>query len=907
MLVTSRKPKKSRLFFAVFSGLVSILIAADPFSLALKPPNLRLPHDVEPVRSTLDLNLDPKADTFTGVVTIDLRVVHSTDHFWVNATDITITKSHFVQAGKTIQANLVPGGEDFVGFQFATRLSEGAAQLELTYRGKVNLRSSEGLFRSEEHGDSYLFTQFEPLDARRAFPCFDEPSFKIPWQLTLRVPQELVAVSNTGIDKETALGSGIKLVRFKETKPLPSYLIAFAVGHLEFVDGGTAGAHHVPVHIVLPRGDANRAKYAASVSGEILTRLEHYFGIPYPYDKADQVAIPLSFGGAMENPGLVTYDANILLSPPGGDTTVHQRRYVEFAAHELAHQWFGDMVTMAWWNDVWLNESFATWMSAKLIADWKPEWNTKAENQDARLTAINADTKASARRINQPAESKSDIGDAFDGITYEKGGSVLAMFENAIGPKAFQEAIHDYLVEHMFANATAEDFLSALAKKSNQNEATAFSTFLNQNGVPELTVKLDCSRQETPSLHISQTRLLPIGSEGSRNALWEIPICAAFSSGGRRQQVCHLLAKPNDEMKLPATGCPDWALANAQEVGYYQVVYPKQMLDALLNHRDDLTLEEQVGLLGDLNALTDAGRMPFDQALALVPKLANDPRRLIAEAAVELASVPSEFVPADLRGEYSKFVEQNFGRRARALGWQPKLGESEDQVLFRPTLLSFVAKSAEDPELTRTARELTDKWLRDRHVVAPEVSGIMLNVAAEHGDEELYNRLLAAAKAEHDPYFRPILIRALGHFRSPKLVERSLRLATDGTFDIRMSMTLLFAPTSEQPVSHLPYDYLKQQYATVLEKLPTGIGTDYAARLPEVARSWACSDADYSDVQRFFESRMKSVQGGPRSLAETLESIRLCAAQRPAAQEAMRNFFKPHSNQKLASDLREGS
>jgi aminopeptidase N len=907
MLVTSRKPKKSRLFFVVFSGLVSILIAADPFSLALKPPNLRLPHDVEPVRSTLDLNLDPKADTFTGVVTIDLRVVHSTDHFWVNATDITITKSHFVQAGKTIQANLVPGGEDFVGFQFATRLSEGAAQLELTYRGKVNLRSSEGLFRSEEHGDSYLFTQFEPLDARRAFPCFDEPSFKIPWQLTLRVPQELVAVSNTGIDKETALGSGIKLVRFKETKPLPSYLIAFAVGHLEFVDGGTAGAHHVPVHIVLPRGDANRAKYAASVSGEILTRLEHYFGIPYPYDKADQVAIPLSFGGAMENPGLVTYDANILLSPPGGDTTVHQRRYVEFAAHELAHQWFGDMVTMAWWNDVWLNESFATWMSAKLIADWKPEWNTQAENQDARLTAINADTKASARRINQPAESKSDIGDAFDGITYEKGGSVLAMFENAIGPKAFQQAIHDYLVEHMFANATAEDFLSSLAKKSNQNMATAFSTFLNQNGVPELTVKLDCSRQETPSLHISQTRLLPIGSKGSGNALWEIPICAALSSNGRPQQVCHLLAKPNDEMKLPGTGCPDWVLANAQEVGYYQVVYPKQMLDALLNHRDDLTLEEQVGLLGDLASLTDAGRMPFDQALALVPKLANDPRRLIAEAAVELASVPSEFVPVDLRGEYSKFVEQNFGRRARALGWQPKPGESEDQVLFRPTLLSFVAKSTEDPELARTARKLTDKWLRDRQVVAPEVSGIMLNVAAEHGDEELYSRLLAAAKAEHDPYFRPILIRALGHFRSPKLVERSLRLATDGTFDMRMSMTLLFAPTSEQPVSRLPYDYLKQHYATILEKLPTGIGADYAARLPEVARSWACSDADYSDVQQFFESRMKSVQGGPRSLAETLESIRLCAAQRPTAHEAMRNFFKPHTNQKLASDLREGS
>ena len=347
---------------------------------------------------SVELTLSPARENFSGDVQIQLHLNRPVDLFWLNATDLAVSNAVVEQNGAKFAAKVIPGGADFVGFQLASALQAGDAVLKLSYTGKVNAPFECRHFsKATAAGIIMLFTQFEPIDARRAFPCFDEPGFKIPWQITLHVPENDSAVSNTQILEETREANGMKRVRFKETKPLPSYLVAFGVGPFEFVDAGTAGSRHVPVRIVVPRGDGDRAKYAAEITADILDRLENYFGIPYPYDKADQLAIPLSFGGAMENPGLVTYDANIVLSPPGQDSAARQRSYADTAAHELAHQWFGDMVTMAWWNDVWLNESFATWMSAKLIADWKPEWNTRAEDQRARLSAMQTDINTNAR------------------------------------------------------------------------------------------------------------------------------------------------------------------------------------------------------------------------------------------------------------------------------------------------------------------------------------------------------------------------------------------------------------------------------------------------------------------------------------------------------------------------------
>ncbi len=877
------------------SILPAFFCVASCFAFAApQPPALRLNRDVQPEHISLDLTLSPEKPDFSGKVQMDLVINNAVDHFWLNAANLTITAAKLTANGQTVDAQIIPGGADFVGFQFPSALHTGKARFSISYSGKVNTRSSEGIFSNSRNQDKYLFTQFEAIDARRAFPCFDEPDFKIPWQLTLHVPQNDIAVSNTKVESEGREADGTKTFRFAETKPLPSYLIAFGVGPFEFVDAGTAGSRHIPVRIVVPRGDADRAKYAAGVTAEILTRLENYFGIAYPYDKSDQLVIPLSFGGAMENPGLVTYDADIVLSPPGQDTVRHQRQYASIAAHELAHQWTGDMVTMRWWNDVWLNESFATWMSAKLIAEWKPDWNTRAEDEGARLFAITADTRTSARRINQPVESKSDLGSAFDGITYQKGGAVLAMFENAVGPASFQRVMHDYLTAHMFGNATAEDFLAELGRDTKPEYAAAFATFLNQTGVPELKAHLDCAQGQQPTLQLEQQRLLPVGSTGDVSRTWNVPFCFAYSYEGGRKNMCTLVTGQKATVTLPEKGCPTWYLGNDKEIGYYEVKYDAEALTGLLDHRSDLTLAEQVGALGDLEVLAHDGQVSYELVLGLVRKLKGDSHREILDAAIGLASVPSQYIEPNLKPNYASYVEDMFGERARQLGWVPKPTDTPDEKLLRPQMVGFVARRGKDPQLIEEAKQLANAWLDDHSTLPPDVAGSVLAVAAQNGDAAFYDKVLAAAKAEHDPYFKPMLIGTLGAFQDPQLVRRSLAMAFDGTFDIRMSARMFGAVADDPKVAQLPYRYLKEHYDEIASKLPSAVSSDYAARLPGIAAAVGCSDQAEAEAKAFFEPRMAKVVGGPRSLANALEQIHLCAAAKPAATEQIAKFLSAY-------------
>lgn len=885
-----------RRYIPVFLTLSFALAATAP-----QPPALRLGNDVEPERMWLDLTLSPEKTDYSGKVEVDLRINTAVDHFWLNATEVNVSAVQLIENGKTFQAQVLPGGEDFVGFQFPSTLQPGKAHISISFTGKVNLRSSEGIFQSKSGKDAYLFTQFEAISARRAFPCFDEPDFKIPWQVTLHVPQNEIAVGNTKIEKETQESGGMKAVRFTETKPLPSYLIAFGVGPLEFVDAGTAGSRHVPVRIVVPRGDTARAKYAASISAEILTREENYFGIPYPYDKADQLAIPLSFGGAMENPGLVTYDADIILSPPGEDTVRHQRQYASIAAHELAHQWTGDLVTMKWWNDVWLNESFATWMSAKLLSEWKPDWHTRAGDERARLYAINADTKTSARRINQPVESKSDIANAFDGITYQKGGSVLAMFENAVGPANFQRVMHGYLQAHAFGNATAEDFLTELGHIAKPEYATAFATFLNQTGVPELKARLKCGQGDATSVQVEQQRLLPVGSSGDVNRTWGVPVCIAYSDGNARKQTCKLVAEQKATVTLPEKTCPAWYLANAEEIGYYAVQYDQESVTKLLDHSKDLKLAEEVGVLGDLHALATTSQMPWDQVLGLVPRVKDDARPEITRAAIQLATIPQQYLDSSLRPNYSSYVEDTFGQQTRQLGWTDKPGDTPDQRLLRPDLVGFVATWGKDPQLIAEVKRLANAWLEDHKAVTPDVAGSILAVAARNGDSAFYERVLAAAKKEQDPYFKPMLISALGDFEDSQLMNRSVAMAFGGTFDMRLSMRMIFAMVARPSAAALVYQYVKDHYDEVKAKLPRAVSIDYASFLPLVAAASVCSDSAENQVKIFFEPRMKDVIGGQRNLANAVEQIHLCAAAKPAAEQQISKFLSAYPAKSTAT------
>ncbi len=869
---------------------VFLLTLAGTLLAAPQPPTLRLPTDVVPSRYKLELTLDPAKNDFSGAVTIELKVRKATGIVWLNQNNLTVSAATAEQSGSSKTAKIVPGGDDFVGFEFDQPLGVGDARLHVEFAGKVNLKAGSGVFLSKRNDDRYLYTQFEAVDARAAFPCFDEPSYKVPWQVTLHVPAAQTAVSNTPVESEHVEGA-VKHVVFRPTTPLPSYLVAFGVGPFEFVDAGKAGRKKVPVRIVVPRGDGPRAKYAAEVTAEIITKLEEYFDIPYPFEKADQVAVPISFGGAMENPGLVTYDAGLILAPPQGeDTPQRQRLYASVAAHELSHQWFGDLVTMAWWNDTWLNESFATFMEQRMVAAWKPEWQSKVDDQGSRNYAMWLDRLATARRIDQPIETKSDIANAFDGITYQKGGAVLNMFEHSMGEEKFRQAARFYLNKHANGNGTAQDFLDALGEMGGPKVPASFRTFLQQPGAPEVHMSLKCDGA-SPRIEMEQERFLPLGGTDAGTQSWQIPICVAYDNGGKRATECTTLETKTGALALKSKGCPAWFLGNASEAGYYYTRYEGPVLMKLVENRANLTLAEQAGLLGELDNVMRAGRLPASEGLKLAVQLKDEPKRQIAESAVQFAGVRLAFLPANLRPKYAEYIRENFGPRARRLGWVHKDGESEDDRLLRPALVGFVARDGQDPELLASARELANKWLDTRQALPADTFHTILNVAARNGDVALYEKILKVARAEKDEFFLESLLGALGSFRDKALVERNLKLFLEGTFDVRLATNLMFGAQSSPELARLPLDFVKANYDAVVAALPTTPGGDYAAYLPQTA-SFACSAEEAREVQDFFGPRMAKVNGGPRNLAQLLENIKLCEARKKIQQPDLIQFFE---------------
>ncbi|MBV8070484.1 MAG: hypothetical protein JO270_11300, partial [Acidobacteriaceae bacterium] len=560
---------------AAFILIASNVLAAD------EAPNLKLPETVAPTSYRVELNLDPKKETFTGRIRIKLEVKQPVHTIWLNANHIEVSGAKLSAGGKDLPAKPSVSGEDFVGLRFDSEVPAGAGELDIRYTGHVRQQDSAGVFHMSEGGNDFLFTQFESTDARSAFPCFDEPAYKVPWQLTLTVPQENDALSNTPIANQSAHGTD-KVFEFKETKPLPSYLIAFAVGQFDYVPAGYVAKSHAPVRIITPKGLGYQAKYAAEITATILDREEEYFGIPYPYEKSDQLAIPTTFGfGAMENAGLVTYAQTILLADPKVDTINRQRECASVEAHELAHQWFGDLVTTAWWNDIWLNEAFATWMEQKIVAEWHPEWQTRVEDVNDKLGAMNEDSLVSARMIRQEIKSKNDISNAFDSITYQKGAAVIGMFESWIGEEEFRKGVHGYLTHYEFKNATAPEFLDAIGSATKKDVTTPFSTFLNRAGVPMITASLDCS-QGAPTLHMEQERYLPLGTKGSADQTWQIPVCARWGTGDTGSSACTLMTEARTDWKLKGNACPAWIEANDKAVGYYRVDYQGKLLRDLV-------------------------------------------------------------------------------------------------------------------------------------------------------------------------------------------------------------------------------------------------------------------------------------------------------------------------------------
>lgn len=852
------------------------------------PPTLRLGEveDIQPTGYRVELTLDPAKDTYTGDVAIGIRINKPLDTIWLNQEKLQIRKAVLTSQGAALTPRVIPGGDNFVGFAFDHAIPAGDVTLEIQYAGEVFSKISSGIFHQQESGNWYLFTQFENTDARAAFPSFDEPSYKTPWQLTLHFPVADSAVSNTSPASENVSGA-TRTVVFKETKPLPSYLVAFAVGPFEYVNAGTAGRNKVPVRIVVPKGKTAEAQYAASITATILTRLEDYFGIPYPYDKSDQVAIPNTLGfGAMENAGMVTYAQNILLADPKVDRIARQRTCASDEAHELAHQWFGDLVTTAWWDDIWLNEAFATWMERKIIAEWKPEWQTRVADVSAKLGAERTDSLVSARQIRQPIHSMDDINDAFDNITYEKGASVIGMFENWMGPEEFRKGVQSYLRTYSFRAATAGEFLDALSSSSKRDVTAAFSTFLNQPGVPVVSVAVDCAGSK-PVLKAEQKRFLPIGSKGSADKVWSIPLCVRYGNGANGRSQCTLMKQRAETIVLDATkSCPAWIEADDNAEGYYRADYSGGLLAALtsgdVTHR--LNAAERTELLGNEQALSDAGSLPAAEVLRLVDVFHNDPERHVVQSAMSLALRPQmHLVPENLVPNYERFLRQNFDAQARQLGWSPKPNESDDERILRSDLVPAMATTARDEELAGQAKELANNWLATHTGIDPNMLRGVLGTAAYYGDLNLFNRMLAEYKKTQDKQIRRALMGALTSFRDRAAIEAGMNALVNGEVPYLEGRGLLFGGDSEEATRKLSFEYIQAHWDKIVAGMPRGGDSDFGEALPRAGAAF-CDARSRDEFKAFFGPRVGQFVGAARAFNQTLESIDLCIA-RKAAQE----------------------
>ncbi len=855
------------------SNKAAPLVAPEGDAPALTPPALRLPEGARPLAYRASLEIDPAQPTFHGRIEIDVALDRDHDLLWLNAQDLTIERAF---ASET-ELVVTPMERNFVAL--GGKLPAGTHTLVISYTGVNDAQRSAGLRRRQDRGDWYATTQFEPDGARRVFPCFDEPSFKVPWTIDLTIPAGTVGLGNAPVDHEEKLDDGRTRVQLRPTPPLPSYLIAVAVGPFEAVDAGTSRGG-APIRIIVPRGRAADAAFTAKETPRILAELEDYTGIPYAYEKLDQIVVPGQPRGAMEHPGLVTYAPRLLLVPPG-ESTSSRKAAVSVIAHELAHQWFGDLVTMQWWDDLWLNEAFATWATPKVVQALYPELGGDIDGAAGRGAAIEADSLTTARRIRQPIVDEADIGAAFDGITYGKGAAVIRMIEHWIGPEIFRKGAAAYLAKHAHGNAGAADFLGALDDAAGRDVTGPFSTFLDQTGAPAIDLELRCREGGPNTLALSQHRHLARGaSPDPVPPRWQVPICAAVPGPDGREEHCTLLTEATGELALGAT-CPRWVIANAGGTGYYR---SKLVGVAPLAGWDAMTADERLVAVADLAMLVDSGEAPLDTLLAELPRLAAaDDAYLVERAIIALEQLAPMVAEAD-RITFAAKLRELFGAAARRIGWLPRAGEPAGDARIRTALLDLYAVHAGDPEVSDRTQELAVGWLAD-HASIPESLWSPVLQAAVRIAPERFTRLLADQVGdEKEVLVRRTIYAALARVPTDQAYQENLAMLL-GDGPLPSELTPLFAAQESVRAQETLFAFKRDHFDALFARLPS----DWHAQLI----STVCAAERRAEVVDYLEDKLAPLPDvGARAIAHAIEQMDRCIAGREALAPAVAAWLR---------------
>ncbi|KAM0895716.1 hypothetical protein ACQ4PT_023655 [Festuca glaucescens] len=836
----------------------------------------RLPRFAAPHHYELRLRPDLVACTFSGSVAITVAVSASTRFLVLNAADLSINSAsiRFQALAPTEVVFFKEDGVLVLGFAKPLPFGEGVLKMDFT--GTLN-DQMRGFYRSKYQYKgkerNMAVTQFESVDARRCFPCWDEPAFKAKFKLTLEVPSELTALSNMPVANTTVAGP-IKTIRYQESPLMSTYLVAIVVGLFEYVEGVTAKGTRVRVYTQV--GKSSQGKFALDVGVKSLNLYKDYFGTPFPLPKMDMVAIPDFAAGAMENYGLVTYREVALLFDDKSSSASSKQNVAITVAHELAHQWFGNLVTMEWWTHLWLNEGFATWVSHLAVDSFFPQWNIWTQFLDSTTTALRLDSLEESHPIEVEIHHASEVDQIFDAISYEKGASVIRMLHSYLGADRFQKALASYIKKYAYSNAKTEDLWAVFEKETGEPVKDLMTSWTKQKGYPVINAKLKGNDME-----LEQAQFLLDGSSGS--GMWIVPItsgCGAYDT-----QKKFLLKLKRDKLVI-ASQCGDrkkggnfWTKLNINGTGFYRVKYDDELGAALQNALETkkLSLMDRIGIVDDSHALSMARQQTLASLLRLLYCYRGEADYSVLShinsVTASISKISVDATPG-LAGDIKQLLIKILLAPAEKLGWDPKNGESHLDVMLRPMLLIALVQLGHGKTINEGVRRF-NIFIRDRNtsLLPPDTRkaaylAVMQNVSSSNRSGYDALRKLYKESAEGEERLRVLGI--LSSCRDKGIVLDSLNLIF--TNEVRSQDAYLVVRGLQTEAREIAWNWLKENWERILKTVSVSslVGDFIKGIVPLFT-----SNEKAAEVSKFFATR--TMPGFERTLKQSLENVRISA------------------------------
>jgi aminopeptidase N/puromycin-sensitive aminopeptidase len=835
----------------------------------------RLPSTVLPEHYTLTLTPDLKAATFSGVESINVTVKEPVSSITLNSAEISFQSVTVSAAGREQTATVaLDQGKEQATFSFTAPVPAGKAILSITYSGILN-NELRGFYLSKTARRNYAVTQFEPTDARRAFPSFDEPALKAAYDISLVADSGDTAISNGPIVSDTpGPGEGKHTIKFSTSPRMSTYLVAFLVGDFTCTVGEQDG---VAIRVCATPDKVALTSYGVEVAKQVLHYYNDYFGIPYPLKKLDLIALPDFEAGAMENFGAITYRETLLLIDPKTASDGAKEQVASVIAHEMAHQWFGDLVTMQWWDNLWLNEGFATWMANKPLAALHPEWNIDQSVISDLDGTLGLDAQPTTRAIRAKAETPEEINQMFDGIAYGKASDVLLTVENYLGPETFRKGVHNYLWAHRYANATAEDFWGAQTAASHKPVDKIMESLVVQPGAPIITF----GKPANGEVKVEQHRFfLSPSIEPDPKQKWTLPVCFKGAQGA---EDCQLLTPETKWLKAPAGS---FFFANADGKGYYRSAYAPSNYAALVaGIATALTPAERVSLMGDEWAQVRSNKAVVGDYLDLAGALKAESSATVVLSALGGVDAIALRVAAtaEEKAALSAWIRRTFAPQLAKLG-QPSASDTPNTRDLRAELFSVLGEFGRDPAVLAQASQIAEQYVDDPTSVDPTFGQTATAIAARNGNAELFDKLQKVYETSTNPALQEGALRLLAQFENPELAKRALDYAVSGKVRnqdvaIQLSIAMQVAATRE-----LTWNYIKANWNKVQAQLTTEMGGELVGSTASF-----CSAESRDDVQSFFSTH--KVAAADLALKHAMERINGCIEFRKLQEPNLRKWL----------------